>query len=82
MVNRIDNKLSFAIIGGGHGGHGFAAYLSNLGYPVNLYNRTIEHVENIKTQGYIEMVGRISGRGYINLVTDDIEAAIKVSISL
>lgn len=77
MINHLNNKLSFAIIGGGHGGHGFAAYLSNLGHQVNLYNRTIEHVENIKTQGYIEMVGSISGKGYINLVTDDIEAAIQ-----
>jgi opine dehydrogenase len=77
MVNRTSNKLSFAIIGGGHGGHGFAAYLSHLGHQVNLYNRTIEHVENIKTQGYIEMVGSISGRGYINLVTDNIEEAIQ-----
>jgi len=69
--------MNFAVIGGGHGGQALAAYLAYLGHNVNLYNRTIEKVEKISEQGFIDMEGSISGRGYINLVTDDIEKAIK-----
>jgi opine dehydrogenase len=70
-------KLSFAVIGGGHGGQGFAAYLSFLGNKVNLYNRTLENIKKIKEQGFIEMDGCITGRGYIELVTDNIQQAIR-----
>lgn len=70
-------QLSFAVIGGGHGGQGMAAYLGHLGYRINLYNRTIEKVERIKEQGFIEMEGCISGKGYIDLVTNNIDQAIR-----
>ncbi len=77
MLERQKNQLSFAVIGGGHGGQGIAAYLGYLGHKINLYNRTISKVEKIKEQGFIEMDGCISGKGHINLVTSSIEQAIK-----
>jgi opine dehydrogenase len=76
MLEKQKKQLSFAVIGGGHGGQGMAAYLGYLGHRINLYNRTLSNVEKIKEQGFIEMEGCISGKGYIDLVTDDIEKAI------
>lgn len=69
--------INFAVIGGGHGGQALAAYLAYLGHNVNLYNRTFERIKKISEQGYIDMEGIISGRGYINLATDDMEEAIR-----
>jgi opine dehydrogenase len=77
ILEKQRKQLSFAVIGGGHGGQGMAAYLAYLGYMVNLYNRTLERVEKIMEQGFIEMEGCISGRGYINIVTNNIEHAIR-----
>lgn len=76
MYVKQKEQLSFAVIGGGHGGQGIAAYLAYLGYKVNLYNRTIGKLEKIRRQGYIEMEGCISGRGKLELVTDRIDEAI------
>lgn len=77
MLERQRNQLSFAVIGGGHGGQGIAAYLGYLGHKINLYNRTLAHVEKIKEQGFIEMEGCISGKGSVHLVTNNIEQAIR-----
>ncbi|MFZ5968550.1 MAG: NAD/NADP octopine/nopaline dehydrogenase family protein [Bacillota bacterium] len=76
-MERQNKQLSFAVIGGGHGGQGMAAYLAYLGHKVRLFNRTITKVKAIKEQGYIEMEGTISGKGYIDLVTNNIEQAIR-----
>lgn len=76
MFENNKNDISFAVIGGGHGGQGMAAYLAYFGQKVNLYNRTITKLEKVIEQGYIEMEGCISGRGYLDIVTDDIERAI------
>lgn len=76
MFEKQKKQLNFAVIGGGHGGQGMAAYLAYLGHKVNLYNRTIAKVEKILEQGFIEMEGCISGKGNINLVTNSIEHAI------
>ncbi len=76
MLEKQKKQLSFAVIGGGHGGQGMAAYLGYLGHRINLYNRTLSNVEKIKEQGFIEMEGCISGKGYIDIVTDNIKHAI------
>ncbi|HYE84575.1 MAG TPA: NAD/NADP octopine/nopaline dehydrogenase family protein [Clostridia bacterium] len=76
MLEKQKKHLTFAVIGGGHGGQGMAAYLAYYGHKVNLYNRTIAKVEKTLEQGYIEMEGCISGKGYMNIVTDNIEQAI------
>lgn len=77
MLEKQKKQLSFAVIGGGNGGQGIAAYLGYLGHRINLYNRTQANVEKIKEQGFIEMQGCISGKGYVDLVTNSIEQAIK-----
>ncbi|MCK9217642.1 MAG: NAD/NADP octopine/nopaline dehydrogenase family protein [Firmicutes bacterium] len=72
----VDRDISFAVIGGGNGGKGIAAYLANMGHKVNLYNRTFDKIRKIKELGFIEIEGTISGRGYMDRVTDKIEEAI------
>jgi opine dehydrogenase len=70
----------FAVIGAGHGGKAMAAHLALMGFKVNLYNRTPEHVEVIKKRGGIELEsaeGGPHGFGELALVTSSIEEAIK-----
>jgi opine dehydrogenase len=70
----------FAVIGAGHGGKAMAAHLALMGFTVNLYNRTLEHVEVIKKRGGIELEsteGGPHGFGELALVTSNIAEAIK-----
>lgn len=77
MKNSLLRELTFAVIGGGHGGQGIAGYLALLGYRVNLYNRTLDNIMDIVTKGYIDLEGVIEGRGRLNLVTNSLELAIR-----
>jgi len=70
-------SIKFSVIGAGHGGQGFAGYLASLGYEVKLFNRTIDKIKSIRDTGYIQLEGNINAKGYISVVTDDIETAIK-----
>jgi opine dehydrogenase len=48
-------KPKFAVLGAGHGGRAMAAYLSAVGYDVNLYNRTPENIRSIQQLGGINL---------------------------
>jgi opine dehydrogenase len=70
----------YAVIGAGHGGKAMAAHLALMGFGVNLYNRTSEHVEVIKKRGGIELEsteGGPHGFGELALVTSNIAEAIR-----
>ena len=70
----------YAVIGAGHGGKAMAAHLALMGFSVNLFNRTAEHVEIIKKRGGIELEsteGGPHGFGELALVTSKIAEAIK-----
>ena len=70
----------YAVIGAGHGGKAMAAHLALMGFTVNLFNRTPEHVEVIKKRGGIELEspqGGPHGFGELALVTSKIAEAIK-----
>lgn len=70
----------FAVLGAGHGGKAMAAHLALMGFTVNLFNRTAEHVEIIKKRGGIELEsteGGPHGFGELALVTSNIGEAIK-----
>jgi opine dehydrogenase len=54
MQNAI-RGLRLAVLGAGHGGRAMAADLAARGYHVNLYNRTLEHIEAIRARGGIEL---------------------------
>jgi opine dehydrogenase len=73
-------KTRYAIIGAGHGGKAMAAHLSIMGYPVALYNRTLDNIEVIKTRGGIELTsydGGPMGFGSITIATSDIAEAVE-----
>ena len=70
----------YAVIGAGHGGKAMAAHLALMGFIVNLFNRTADHVEIIKKRGGIELEsaeGGPHGFGELALVTSNIGEAIK-----
>src|SRR5512136_2155556 len=70
----------YAVIGAGHGGKAMAGHLALMGFTVNLYNRTPEHVEVIKKRGGIELEsaeGGPHGFGKLALVTSNIAEAIR-----
>ncbi|MCK5239750.1 MAG: NAD/NADP octopine/nopaline dehydrogenase family protein [Candidatus Thorarchaeota archaeon] len=73
--NTIDN-VRVTVLGAGHAGRGLASYLSIRGFNVALYNRTIENVKGILDRGGINAHGIIEGFAPIELVTDDMAAAI------
>jgi len=77
LKKNLRKKLSFAIIGAGNGGQAVSGYLALNGYKVNLYNRSLERIMEIKQSGYIDLMGVYEGRGFLNIVTNNLERAIK-----
>ncbi|MDY0028078.1 MAG: NAD/NADP octopine/nopaline dehydrogenase family protein [Candidatus Humimicrobiaceae bacterium] len=71
------HDLKFAVLGAGHGGKAVAAHLAIKGYTVNLYNRTSSRIQAIKKMKGIELEGEVKGFGKLNVITSDIEKAIK-----
>ena len=70
----------YAVVGAGHGGKAMAAHLALMGFAVNLYNRTPEHIDVIKKRGGIDLessAGGPHGFGRLALVTSKIAEAIK-----
>lgn len=70
-------NISYSIIGAGNGGVSMAGYLALIGCTVNLYNRTKENILSLVEEPKIELSGEVEGVGKLNLVTDDIELAIR-----
>ena len=71
--------MRFCIIGAGNGGRAFAAYLSSKGHPVNLYNRSLSRIIDIKKKGKIKSKGEIKGTFPLKLITQRIGRAVKNS---
>lgn len=74
------NTKSFAVIGAGNGGKAMAAHLSLMGNRVFLYNRTLEHIKAIKTQGGINLEspqGWPSGFAKLALATSNIAEVLR-----
>lgn len=69
--------MKFCVIGAGNGGRAFAAYLSSKGYPVNLYNRSFTRIIDIKKKGGVKASGEIKGYYPCNLITQDLELAVR-----
>ena len=69
-------KLSFAIIGAGCGGHAIAGYLAMLGRDVALYNRSHDRIAPFQDRGSIEVHGRISGCGALSYIGTDLALAM------
>ena len=71
------HDLKFAVLGAGHGGKAMAAHLAIKGFKVNLYNRTYSKIHPILKLKGIELEGEVGGFGKIDVVTDNIEEALK-----
>lgn len=69
--------LTFAVLGAGNGGMAMAGYLSMIGYKVNLYNRTFEHILPLIKNPTITLTGEVEGVGILNKVTNAIQDAIE-----
>lgn len=72
-------KITFAVIGAGHGGKAMAAHLALMEFPVHLYNRTPDHIAAIKELGGLDLESYDRGpRGFARLkvVTSDMEEAL------
>jgi len=71
------DNLTFAILGAGHGGQALAGYLSLKGCKVNLFNRSPERLSSIKLMGGIQVEGEIQGFAQLNIITSNIEEAVR-----
>ena len=69
--------LNYCVIGAGNGGMAMAGYLAMIGYKVNLYNRTLEHISPLIKQPIISLTGAEKGIGKLNKVTNIMKEAIK-----
>lgn len=73
------NLPRFAVIGAGNGGMAMAGHLGLSGFPVKLYNRTYAKLDEIARQKGIYLEGAINGFGPVNVVTNDLEEAVRGS---
>ena len=69
--------MRFCIIGTGSGGRAFAAYLSSKGYEISLYNRSFTRINQIQEKGGIISEGELEDFFPIDLVTQNLEMAVK-----
>lgn len=73
------NEKEVAVLGGGAGGHAVAADLTLKGFKVNLFElpQFVSGIKPTMETGEIELTGCAAGIAKINMVTTDIEKAIK-----
>ncbi len=75
-----NKKTQYTVIGAGHGGKAMAAHLALMGFPVTLYNRTLENVSVIQKRGGIELEsyeGGPHGFGRLERVTSNMREALE-----
>ena len=75
-ARRKGREATYCVVGAGNGGIAMAGHLAIMGYSVNLYNRTDEHLHAVRWHGGIKLGGEVSGFGRISLATNDIGEAI------
>ncbi|WP_302784571.1 NAD/NADP-dependent octopine/nopaline dehydrogenase family protein [Bacteroides fluxus] len=71
------NQTCITIIGVGNGGQAMAGHCAALGLRVCLYNRSLEHVFPIVQSHLIILKGALEEKGYVELITDNIEEAVR-----
>lgn len=69
--------MKIAVLGAGNGGPAIASYLASEGFGVNLCSPFPKEIKPIQKLGGIQLEGKITGFGKLNLVTTNIEKAIK-----
>jgi opine dehydrogenase len=71
-----DNRLTWAVIGGGNGGQSLAGHLAIMGFGVRLYDIFPETIDVIRKAGGIQVEGAVTGFGNLKLATTDIREAV------
>ncbi|SKB94863.1 opine dehydrogenase [Lachnospiraceae bacterium] len=69
--------MTIAVLGAGNSGLAMSAHLSQLGCDVNLWNRTRHNIEKLIRTKTIFCEGLKENSVRINLITDDIDEALK-----
>ncbi|NTW34243.1 MAG: NAD(P)-binding domain-containing protein [Bacteroidetes bacterium] len=68
--------MKIAILGAGNGGQAMAGHFSLLGHQVSLYNRNLDKLKVLVAKKSITIEDAIVGESKINLITENIAAAI------
>jgi len=68
--------ISWCVVGAGNGGIAMAGHLGLLGFRVQMYNRTDEHLNAIRWYKGIEIEGAATGFGRVLAASSHIEEAI------
>jgi len=69
--------MNITIIGAGNGGQAMAGHFALLGHKITLYNRDLSKIVSVLDNKGINLEGEIEGFGEIEVVTNDLELAIK-----
>lgn len=69
-------KVTFCVVGAGHGGLAMAGHLGVMGFPVRLYNRTEENLHAVRWHGGIRVTGEIEGLGVVRVATSAMSEAV------
>lgn len=67
----------YAIVGAGNGGQALSAILKMQGHEVRLWNRSRDKVKLLNERGSLLLQGKVSGEVKLNLITTNMEAAIR-----
>jgi len=59
------------VLGAGNGGLAMAGYLALRGHHVRILNKSEPRIESVAARGYVELRGRIEGRGAVEFATTD-----------
>lgn len=69
--------LNITVIGAGNGGQAIAGYAAFCQHRVCLYNRSEDKIKSLLTNKEIILSGKITGRGKVCIITDDIKTAVE-----
>lgn len=64
-------RLKVAVLGAGNGAHAVAGHLGMKGFPVRLYNKFQEEIEDVLERGGVSLEGAVEGFGPVELATTD-----------
>lgn len=71
-----EKKAVWCVVGAGNGGLAMAGHLGYMGFEVQLYNRTDEHLNAVRWYGGIDLEGAVEGFGPVHKATSSIRTAL------
>jgi len=73
----VEGMPTFCVLGAGPGGLAMAGHLALTGCKVNLFTRSEERLEPIRSGGGISLTGEVHGFATLNRITTDIGEAVR-----